>query len=43
MFYAPAGHTAIVDEEVKFVDFSPTRELDELMANVSQKMAEMSG
>ncbi len=41
VFYAPAGHTAIVDEDVKFVDFSPTRELDEVMKNVGERMAEM--
>lgn len=41
VFYSPAGHTAIVDSDVKFVDFSPTRELDEVMANVGRRMAEM--
>ena len=41
VFYAPAGHTARVVEDVAFVDFSPTRELDEVMANVSRRMAEM--
>jgi hypothetical protein len=40
VFFAPAGHTAIVDEAVKFVDFSPTKEHDELMAHVGRKMAE---
>lgn len=40
VFYAAPGHTAIVDENVKFVDFSPTRELDEVMANVGARMAE---
>ncbi len=42
VFYAPEGHTAIVDEDVKFVDFSPTKELDEVMTNVGRVMAEMS-
>ncbi len=42
VFYAPTGHTAIVDEDVKFVDFSPTKELDEVMTHVGQKMAESS-
>jgi hypothetical protein len=39
VFYAPAGHTAIVDKDVKFVEFSPTRELDEVMTNVGERMA----
>jgi hypothetical protein len=41
VFYSPAGHTAIVDRDVKFVEFSPTKELGEVMANVGQRMAEM--
>lgn len=40
VFYAPAGHTAIVVKDVKFIDFSPTRELNEVMANVGKRMAE---
>lgn len=40
VFYAHAGHTAIVDADVKFVDFSPTKELDEVMANVGRVMSE---
>lgn len=43
VFCAPAGHTAIVDEDVAFVDFSPTKELDEVMANVGRRMAELAG
>ena len=42
VFYAHAGHTAIVDKDVKFVDFSPTKELDEVMSNVGRVMSEMS-
>jgi len=42
VFYAPAGHTAIVDEDLKFIDFSPTQELNEVMTNVAERMAEMS-
>jgi hypothetical protein len=40
VFYAPAGHTALVDEDLQIVDFSPTRELDEVLAHVGKKMAE---
>jgi len=42
VFYAHAGHTAIVDADVKFIDFSPTEELDEVMNNVGRVMSEMS-
>jgi hypothetical protein len=42
VFHAPTGHTAIVDEDAKFIDFSPTKELDEVMANVGRRMAEMT-
>ncbi len=41
VFYAYAGHTAIVDEDVKFIDFSPTKELNEVMTNVGRVMSEM--
>jgi hypothetical protein len=41
IFYARPGHTALVDEDVKFIDFSPTKALDEVMANVGKVMAEM--
>ena len=34
--------TAIVDEDVKFIDFSPTKEIDEVMANVFKTMDELS-
>ena len=40
VFYAPAGHTAMVDEDTKFIDFSPTKELNEVMANVAERMAD---
>lgn len=42
VFYAHAGHTALVDEDVKFIDFSPTKELDEVMSNVGKVMSEMA-
>ena len=41
VFYAYAGHTAIVDVDVRFVDFSPTKELDEVMTHVGAMMAQM--
>jgi hypothetical protein len=33
----PAGHTAIVGADTRFVVFSPTKELDEVIANVDKK------
>lgn len=41
VFYAPAGHTAIVDKDLKFIDFSPTKELTEVLTNVEKVMSEM--
>jgi hypothetical protein len=40
VFYAPAGHTAIVDNDLKFIDFSPTKELTEVLTNVEKVMSE---
>jgi hypothetical protein len=42
VYYAPAGHTAIVEEDVKFLDFSPTREHGEVLTHVQKVMAEAS-
>lgn len=42
VFYAPAGHIAIVDEDLKFLEFSPTTELNEVLKNVGERMAEMT-
>ena len=42
-YYAPAGHTAIVDEDVKFIDLSPHKEHQEVLAHVGKVMAEMGG
>jgi hypothetical protein len=42
VFYAPAGHSAIVDADLKFIDFSPTKEHNEVLAHVGKVMAAMS-
>jgi hypothetical protein len=42
VFYLPAGHTAIVDEDLKCIMFSPNEEHDEVLAHAEKKMAEMS-
>lgn len=41
IFYLPAGHTDVVEKDIKFVEFSPTKEFDEVMVHVGKKMAEM--
>ncbi|MDE3741337.1 hypothetical protein [Maribacter polysaccharolyticus] len=42
VYYWPAGHTAIVKEDLKLLEFSPTKELNEVLANVGKRMAEMT-
>ena len=41
VFYWKPGHTAIVDEDVVLMDFSPDKELGEVMEQVNKNMAEM--
>ena len=41
VFYWPAGHTAIVEEDVKIIDFSPEKEFGEVMEHIFKKMAEV--
>ncbi|MDT7828213.1 cupin domain-containing protein [Pricia sp. S334] len=40
VFYLPAGHTAIVQKDIKFIDFNPSKEFDEVISHVGKKMAE---
>ena len=42
VFYFPAGHTGIVEEDVKLIDFNPTKEFGEVMDHIAKKMAELS-
>ena len=42
VFYLPPGHTAIVQKDMQFLDFSPSKELNEVMENVNKRMAELS-
>ncbi len=42
VFYLPAGHTAMVDEDLKCIMFSPDKEHDEVLSHAMRKMAEMS-
>ena len=41
VYYLPAGHTAIVQEDIKLVDFNPAHEFKEVMDHVGKKMAEL--
>jgi len=43
VFYWQPGHTAIVEEDLKLIDFSPEKEFGELMDHINKKMAEMGG
>ena len=43
VFYLPSGHTAIVQEDVKLIDFNPTKEFNEVITHVGIKMAELGG
>ncbi|MEO8111424.1 MAG: cupin domain-containing protein [Ginsengibacter sp.] len=42
VFYMQPGHIPIVVKDVKLVDFSPERELKEVMDHAAKKMAEFS-
>jgi hypothetical protein len=42
VFYMPPGHTGIVEKDLKLLDFSPEKELDEVMAHIAKKMAEFN-
>ncbi|CAN5527675.1 hypothetical protein BH23BAC1_BH23BAC1_28100 [soil metagenome] len=40
VFYLPSGHTVIVEEDVKLIDFNPEKEFQEVMDHIAKKMAE---
>lgn len=42
VFYWPAGHTAIVQEDLKFLEFSPSKEYTEVITHVGKKMADLA-
>jgi hypothetical protein len=43
VFYLPPGHTAIVEKDLKLIDFNPTKEFSEVMDHIAKKMAEFGG
>ncbi len=42
VFYLPPGHTGIVQEDVKLLDFSPSAAFNEVMEHIGKKMAAMT-
>ena len=40
VFYMPPGHTAIVEEDLKIIDFTSTPAFNEVMEHIGKKMAE---
>jgi hypothetical protein len=42
VFYMQPGHTALVKKNMKIIDFSPTDELNEVMAHLAKRMAEIT-
>jgi hypothetical protein len=42
VFYMPPGHTGQVTKNVKLLDFSPTKEMTEVMEHIGKRMAELS-
>ena len=38
VFYLPAGHTAIVQEDMKMIDFNPSHEFNEVITHVGKMM-----
>lgn len=41
-FYLPAGHTAVVEEDMKVIFFSPEKEHGEVLAHVKKVMESMA-
>jgi hypothetical protein len=42
VFYMPPGHKAIIQKDLKMIDFSPEKELNEVMAHIAKKMEELN-
>lgn len=40
VFYLPPGHTAIVEKDLKFLDFNPEKEFKEVMDHIAKKVAQ---
>ena len=42
VFYMQPSHTGIANKDTKLIDFSPERELSEVMDHIVRKLAELS-
>lgn len=42
VFYFPAGHIGWSEEEIAWLEFSPEKEMKEVLAHVGRKMQEMN-
>jgi len=42
VFYMQPGHTGVAKQDTKLIDFSPEKELKEVMDHIAKKMAEFS-
>lgn len=38
LFYWPAGHTGVVEEDIEFIEFSPKNEMEHVLAHVKGKL-----
>lgn len=38
LYYWPAGHTGLVEEDVEFIEFSPKHEMEQVLQHVQHKM-----
>jgi uncharacterized cupin superfamily protein len=42
VFYLPPGHTGIVLENIKLLDFNPSKEFNEVMDHIGRKMKQIN-
>lgn len=38
LYYWPAGHTALVEEDIEFIEFSPKHEMEKVLQHVHHKL-----
>lgn len=38
LYYWPAGHTGVVEEDVEFIEFSPQHEMEKVLDHVKHKL-----
>lgn len=42
VFYLPSGHTALVEKDLKYLEFSPEKEFGEVMDHIAKKVTGFS-